>query len=378
MSLKPPTSTVINLPEIHKEFGLLVEVDTYAQPLEKRRLLSGDNPFKVWREFFCEQKHEVAEVLGLEDLDYILIEEGEVDADADDIIKFCCHFDIHPVDMTVLSPLDNNVLDALLMVYDNPSLLGKTQSHSKTVSLLREAACEMPFDELKRQCLELKKTNSLTASLVIEFIETALYLDGRMSVRPMDIFDQASVFNEVHSDDVLAEQFKHRKFITQWRAHSKKYNLFGLYLFRDDWSEMNQRLFASMNKNGLDNTMAAYLNDPSFIGRKGFPELTASLFIEKKGWSWRSAQREHWKHAELTYLSSYERNQAKFRSDQLETQVDFFDKWIDENFDFLHAYDNRQLILGNSDFSDMRKDFTPKEMPRNTAVHIPWKRLGLA
>ena len=349
---------------LHREFSSMVVVDRHQKSLEQRRILEGDNPFKVWREHFCEKKDDVAEFMGIDVLDYIDIEEGEVSPDVDDILGFCRYFNLHPYDLMNEDTPEPYYIEALLTIYNQPSLLKGGDVDPKTLAretLIVEAS--ESFEALADKVKSLRMTYPREHAITIDCLEQALRMDGRLSVDPRDIFDQFKKIQDETEGEIFLLNQKANRLAEDRNRHSKQYHLFGRYLFTDEWPNIHKRLFKALDNNPIDDVMASYLS-PKFLGMRAFPELASPLWINGRSWTWQEAQREQWKYAETTYLAMKDGNKVRQRLDVLAMQADLFEEWVDGNFELLAQYDNRQRILLHEDFAHLRKEYVPYTPPK--------------
>jgi transcriptional regulator with XRE-family HTH domain len=338
-----------------QDFAILVEATKHNHKHQHahKRILSGQNVFQVWREHFGENIYDVAEFMNVSDAYYVEIEQGEIEPDKEDIIAFCRYFALHPYDLTrENSVMSHALIEALLEVYDKPYLIAANTLRAKDLAyqLLLDELGASSRQDLERQYINLSNKYLHSQGLTIAIIKKAIQSDGTLDVSVLDIFDQVYSILEAAEDRLQSVRRDYNYYDDDWRKHSREYHTFGIYLYHDDRGWIGEKLFKDMRQRDPYDVMNDYLNDPSYIGLKGFPELTAPIFLNGRTYSWRQAQQEHAKYAELTFLASRERNKCKAELDRLSIQYDMFTEWVEYNADILTQYDTRQRILKHSDF----------------------------
>lgn len=346
--------------DVRQEFASMVECDSYILPPEERRILQGENPFKVWREHACMSKHAVAELMGLDELDYIGLEESEFDPTTEEVISFCQAVGVHPTSMISNDPWLLAVVGAMLHAHDHPrtySLVSQTTTALVDGDIIAEA--KRGYDDVYAAFCSLSISYPQCHALTLEFLEKILKADGHWEYAEDSIFDIAKSFKAQAMTERNDAQTSYARYSEQWHAHSRIYHRFGLYLYHDDRSHVTERLFDDMKKRDVYEVMADYLKDPQYIGMRYFPELTSPILLDGRTYTWRQAQREHAKYAEVIFLASRERNLLKTHIDSLGQQCDIFEQWINSNYQRLERFENRQFILKHDDFKDLVKTFRP-------------------
>lgn len=357
---------VIPSPELRNEFAAMVDTFRAKSLPHEEDIAKGKNPFKAWREHNLEVKDEIAEVLGLDIYDYLELEDDFHAATSDDILKFCRHFRIHPYELMgdAQDPMTIGLLDAMIAVYDKPSILPLKSLSAKDLArqLITEEA-STGYKSLESMRDALFRDYPLKQGLTIEFINAAFEKDGQLIFNEdtLNIEEQAECFWQEADDERHATRLKLNRYENEWNKSGREYHKFGRYLFRDGWPDISKSLRLTFRFAGIDNLAELYTQNPQFIGRDSWPDLAVPLFIDKKGYTWREAQLEHWKHAELMFLAFEEKQRSDKKLDVLEFQCNLFDEWIGAHEKLLWRFENRQKILQHPDFKYL-KDTSPKKL----------------
>lgn len=352
---------------LRDQFSSMVTVDSYQQSLEERRILSGENPFKVWREHFCARKEDVADFMDVDIVYYTQIEAGEDDPNADDILSFCRYFGLHPFDLMDDRPASAAMIEALLCVHDNPDLLSPRcqSSNDKAAHILIEES-RQGYNDFFRMREKFAATYPVQQSLTIAFLDKAMALDGRLDLRSLDLFDQAYMFWQMEEDCLDYSRVKSKSYYQDHLAHHKVFNNFGNMLHRGDWVRVCKKLESTIKKTSLDEALEIYRTDPSFIGRKSFPELPYPMLIGGKAYTWDQAHKTHIILTELRHLAyeEYLRHHAFIK--KTEQPLELFDEWISSQYEIIARFENRQKILQHPDFRHLADD-----VPRGPSLPAP-------
>lgn len=362
--MMPKSAPHIDL-DLRREFAAMCPVDNHMLSLEEIRIQNNENPFKVWREYSGHTKDDIADAMKMSILDYILLEEGEIDADADEIVNFCYLIGIHPHQLADDSPYEAAMIDALLMVHDTPALLSsKSRMPIDMAEQILMGEVYAGYDELQKQRKNLDTYKEFHA-LTIAFIDYLFENDGKLLFDEENIFDYARAF----LDDADAELEKVNEQIDfysdEYKEHSKFYNFFGSRLHRGDWMHVAKKIQKTIDDKSFHEASSIYLNNPSFIGRNNFPELTSPIQAktiagETKTFSWRAAQRKLMQHIQTRYLAKKEKNKLKEEESRINYNLKFFKEWILSSHDLLAKVENRQIILQHPAFQKFAKRPQPK------------------
>ena len=333
----------------HLDFVQEIE-NTFNHPHDA--INAGLHPFKAYREDMGETTYNVADVLDCHEAEYELMESGELDLEIEDVLKFCQNFNIQPYD---LIPHDAGAVskvmrDAMLEVYNNPSLLSTSCQNTKETLFLLLMDGALPTQsiiKLKRMRDSFKDQG--VYDLTVTFIDLLLkkdsslhtgYIDDHHTILE-DFLDEARG-STIALSNALEKQKK--------EAHAA-YNHLGQRLYRDDWVETHTRLSITKKTiKGREQFYKFYESSPSSLGRDTWPEHGSIIVQGKRHLNWQEAHESH-----VVALRRYDDALIALADNtrlqkSIGQQITALEVWAKAKTDLLQRYTNRQIIMHHHDF----------------------------
>lgn len=364
-----------NLPEIYnpRAFGFTVigepftphqrfiEEVNYNFPHPHDLIDAGENPFKAYREDHGEETYNVAEILDCDVYDYILMEEGEVDISADDILRFCQNFNIQPYDLIprATQNIDAAMLDAMMQVRENRSILSTSNEDTffKLNMMLVDEVLPIRSVDRMRRIRDRVKDNSNYA-LTVVFLDEMIAKDGNKQMQ--FVGEVAEILGNLIDSSIMSlpvsDRLKESLEAKKDKAW-KNYNALGNRLYRENWVTAHERLWLSKKVIGSDKRFCdEYNKKPSVLGEDRWPSHGGTITHDGRHMDWKQAHKRHV--IELrryldarTQIKDFDKQQKNTRN-----QVTTLENWTKLNQSLLMKYQNRQALMQHMDFVKYRSN----------------------
>ncbi len=337
----------------HSDFVKEIE-KTFNHPHDA--INAGLHPFKAYREDVGETTYNVAKILDCSEEEYNLMESGELDLKVEDVLKFCQNFNIQPYD---LIPHDAGAAsgvmrDAMLDVYNGPSLLSTSCEHTKEtlfLLLMDEALPTQSTIKLKR--IRDRFKDQELYGLTIAFVDFLLKHDGSLHTGYIDDHHNLleNFLDEARSSTVALDTEKEKDLTRKKEEAHALYNHLGQRLYRDKWVETHTRLLTAkkvMKKK--EQFYKSYENSPSVLGLDTWPEHGSIIVQGKRHMNWKQAHKRH-----VIALRRYDDALLAIADNtrlqkNIEKQITALEVWAKAKADLLQRYTNRQVIMYHHDF----------------------------